>query len=433
MEKTYSIIDIETTGGYRSGNKITEIAILNFNGSEVVGQFSTLINPEISIPYGITRLTGINNEMVRDAPKFYEVAKKIVEMTEGNIFVAHNVFFDFNFIKHEFRELGYSFNRDKLCTVRLARQFLPGHESYSLGNICNDLGINITARHRALGDALATVELLKLILSKNEFGKEQFVESKKLNIPKDLDRSVYESLPEKPGVYYFYSKEGGLLYIGKSKNIKKRVASHFRPDMKRKKDIALKNAVANIEFKLMGSELAALLFENSQIAQLRPPYNVALKSSYFPINVILCEKSNPFELKRTTLKNDDTGLCSFKNKNNSQGFINNIYKSFLNTGQDSIDFETKKSQFLNKFGEELYNNLLKQNFNRLIPKKSSFILQLAGRKRGESCHLMVEDYVPKRLVFDSSETEMIDLHSTPQMQRMLFSYIRALDLREARL
>ena len=153
----YSIIDIETTGGSRQGNKITEIAIINFDGEKVIDEFSTLINPEISIPYSITRLTGITNEMVANSPKFYEVAKKIVEMTKGNVFVAHNVFFDYNFIKHEFSELGFQYSAERLCTVRLSRKLLPGHASYSLGKLCKDLGIEITARHRALGDAKATV------------------------------------------------------------------------------------------------------------------------------------------------------------------------------------------------------------------------------------------------------------------------------------
>ena len=426
--KTYSIIDIETTGGYRNGNKIIEIAIINFNGKVIIEEFSTLINPEINIPFTITKLTGITNEMVTDAPKFFEVAKKIIEMTEGNVFVAHNVFFDFNFIKHEFSDLGYIFKRDKLCTVRLARKFLPGHGSYSLGKICSDLSISISARHRALGDALATVELLKLITSKNDFGKEDFSESKKIAIPKDVDREQFEKLPEKTGIYYFYSKDNALLYIGKSKNIKKRVSSHFRPDMKRKKDINLKNLIARIEFKLLGSELASLLFENSLIFELKPPFNTALKGSMFPVHVTLSKKTSPYSLKTSTQDLIKSEVHSFKNKKNARAFINSIYQSFLNIDEDSIEFETKKRKFINKFGEKLFNNFLLEGLNYMIPKKETFMLKLNGRSHNESCLLVVINHRPERLVFVGDQKEIIKLNSTPQMQRMLYNYIKKFKL-----
>jgi DNA polymerase III subunit epsilon len=163
----YAIIDIETTGTSALFGKITEIAIFIHNGNEVTDSFTTLINPECLIPWNITRLTGISNEMVAEAPKFYEVAKQIVELTTGKIFVAHNAIFDYSFIKEEFKRLGYDYRRRMLCTVKLSRKLLPGHRSYSLGNICADMGININGRHRAAGDAFATVKLFELLLSQN--------------------------------------------------------------------------------------------------------------------------------------------------------------------------------------------------------------------------------------------------------------------------
>jgi DNA polymerase-3 subunit epsilon len=162
----YAIIDIETTGGSPKTDKITEIAIYVHDGQKVVDEFVTLINPQRNIPYFITKLTGINDEMVKNAPKFYEVAKKIVELTDNKIFIAHNVSFDYGFVKSEFNSLGYSYNRECLCTVKLSRKLIPGKRSYSLGNICSDLGININDRHRAAGDALATVKLFELLNTK---------------------------------------------------------------------------------------------------------------------------------------------------------------------------------------------------------------------------------------------------------------------------
>jgi DNA polymerase III subunit epsilon len=161
----YAIVDIETTGGSHKCEKITEIAIFVHDGEKVIREFSTLVNPEKSIPYFITNLTGITNEMVAHAPKFYEIAREVVEITENCIFVAHNVSFDYHFVREEFLNLGYDFQRETLCTVKLSRKFIPGKRSYSLGNICQELGIDINGRHRAAGDALATVKLFEVLLS----------------------------------------------------------------------------------------------------------------------------------------------------------------------------------------------------------------------------------------------------------------------------
>lgn len=161
----YTIIDIETTGNSFLSGKITEIAIYVHDGFNVIESFSSLINPECYISPFITNLTGIDNEMVKDAPKFYEIARKIIELTNNRIFVAHNVSFDYKFIKEEFNKLGYNFERKTMCTVRMSRKYLPGHRSYSLGNICRDLEIPIVGRHRAAGDALATTKLFEIILN----------------------------------------------------------------------------------------------------------------------------------------------------------------------------------------------------------------------------------------------------------------------------
>lgn len=164
----FSIIDIETTGHSFRHGKITEIAVIQHNGQNITDSFSTLINPEMDIPYFITDLTGIDNEMVKNAPKFYEVAKKVVQMTSGRTFVAHNASFDYNFIREEFARLGYDYQSKTLCTVQLSRKLLPGHRSYSLGKLCAELGININGRHRAAGDAFATVKLFEILMEKHQ-------------------------------------------------------------------------------------------------------------------------------------------------------------------------------------------------------------------------------------------------------------------------
>ena len=154
----YAVCDIETTGGNNRAGKITEIAIFLLEDGKIIDEFSSLINPERPIPPFITQLTGITDAMVEDAPKFYEVAARIVEITKDAVFVAHNVSFDYNFIVTEFARLGYVFQRDKFCTLANSRKLIPGHASYSLGNLCADLNIQLIDRHRATGDARATVD-----------------------------------------------------------------------------------------------------------------------------------------------------------------------------------------------------------------------------------------------------------------------------------
>ncbi|SHF82746.1 DNA polymerase-3 subunit epsilon [Mariniphaga anaerophila] len=164
----FAIIDIETTGNSYKHGQITEVAIFQHNGIEVTDSFTSLVKPDMDIPLFITRLTGISNEMVQNAPRFYEIARKVVEMTAGRTFVAHNVNFDYKFVKEEFNRLGYNFNRKTLCTVKLSRKLMPGHKSYSLGNLCAEKGIEINGRHRAAGDALATVKLFEMLLKEND-------------------------------------------------------------------------------------------------------------------------------------------------------------------------------------------------------------------------------------------------------------------------
>ena len=160
----YCIVDIETTGNGIKGNKITEISIFKYNGTEVVDEFTSLVNPESLIPTHITALTGITNSMVADAPLFSEIAESILNITKDCVFVAHNVNFDYNIIRNEFKAIGVIFNRKKLCTVRLSRALMPGYRSYSLGKLCKSLDIQLTDRHRARGDAEATTVLFNQLL-----------------------------------------------------------------------------------------------------------------------------------------------------------------------------------------------------------------------------------------------------------------------------
>jgi DNA polymerase III subunit epsilon len=278
----YVVIDVETTGGTPKNSKIIELSMFKVVDSQIVDEYTTLINPECEIPQFIERFTGITNAMVQNSPKFYEVAKDVNAFTEDCIFVAHNVGFDYGMYRREFLSLGFDYRRSHLCTVRSSRVVIPGHDSYSLGKLTKALGIGLHGRHRARGDAEATAHLF-LLLEKTDKNQLSTFLQHEINpeiLHPNLDLTSLEDLPAKSGIYKFYDETNRLLYIGKSKNIKKRVDQHLR-NTKTKKGLELRAEIAKIEPKVTGNELVALLLESKLIKKHRPPYNTALKGTSF--------------------------------------------------------------------------------------------------------------------------------------------------------
>lgn len=273
----YTVIDIETTGGSH-GNRITEIAAVKTDGLRILDSYETLVNPEIFIPKSITLLTGITNAMVQRAPLFEDIADDLVAFLDNTVFVAHNVTFDYGIVKNHFEDLGYTFNKKKLCTVRLARTVLPGHASYSLGKLCTDLGIKNHSRHRAMGDAKATVELFHHIITQD---KDDFIFlslnqlSGEASLPPNLPKEEFEKLPETAGVYYLLGEDLKILYVGKAKEIKKRISTHFTESSRKKAELLRK--IYHVSYQETGNELVALLLESDEIKKHYPPYNKAQK------------------------------------------------------------------------------------------------------------------------------------------------------------
>ncbi|MFH7000034.1 exonuclease domain-containing protein [Flavobacterium sp. FlaQc-57] len=279
-KQEYAIVDIETTGGNASGSRITEIAIIIHDGKNVIERYETLVNPEKEIPISIFALTGIDNEMVRHAPIFDAISEKVLEMLTDRIFVAHNVNFDYSFVRHQLEQAGFKWTARKLCTVRAARKIKPGLGSYSLGNLCDSLDISLENRHRAGGDADATAILFSRLLEWDDEGhiaKMIKNTAQDQRLPPNLPPEDFNKLPEKPGIYYFYNEVKKVIYVGKAINLKKRVASHFSGHKINSQRQNFLRDIYEISFEVCATELMALLLECTEIKKLWPTYNRALK------------------------------------------------------------------------------------------------------------------------------------------------------------
>ena len=293
----YAIVDIETTGGHASANGITEIAICIHDGKEVVKRFCTLINPYREIPIYIQALTGITNEMVQNAPSFGQVAHEIFQLLNGHVFVAHNVNFDYSFVRYHLGLAGYDLQSNKLCTVRLGRKIIPGLPSYSLGKLCRHLGIENNGRHRAAGDANATAVLFSMLLNNdkdNHIKAALKQNSKEQVLPPNLPKKAITALPQTPGVYYFHDEKGKVIYVGKAKNIKKRVSSHFtgnNPGLQRQE--FLRN-IHQVTHQVCGTELIAFVLEAVEIKRLWPKYNRSLKRFEHAYGIYVFEDQRGF-------------------------------------------------------------------------------------------------------------------------------------------
>ena len=328
----YAIVDIETTGGYAAANGIIEISIQIYDGNTVIESFESLVNPGQVIPKYIQAFTGITNEMVAEAPRFEEIAEKVYTILQGNIFVAHNVNFDFSFVKNHLEFYGYTLQSRKLCTVRLSRQIFPGLPSYSLGNLCQSLEININNRHRAGGDAMATVLLFKMLkendtndcitLSLNRNSKEQV-------LPPNVPKQHFTQLPQTPGVYYFHDVKGKVVYVGKAKNIKKRVNSHFSNNSDGRQKQNFVRHVHAITYKECGTELMACILEAAEIKRLWPQFNQAQKKTEDVYGIYQYEdQSGYMRLVVDKKRRHSTPVCSFHYKVDVLNFLKKLITRF---------------------------------------------------------------------------------------------------------
>jgi len=277
----YTILDIETTGGKFNEEGITEIAIYKFDGHTVVDQFISLVNPEKEIQKFVVNLTGINNKMLQNAPKFYEIAKRIIEITKDCTLVAHNSSFDYRILSTEFNRLGYDFNRNTLCTVELSKKLILDQPSYSLGKLIKALGIPMTDRHRASGDALATVQLFKLLLEK-DIGKAIIQNSVKYydkRTEKERLQKLLDAVPKELGLFYIHDTEGKVIYLGRGKNVKSEVNKLFLKQTRRA--LKVQSKATSITYEKTGNDLFTRLKYYIELETLAPKYNLKKKRKPF--------------------------------------------------------------------------------------------------------------------------------------------------------
>ena len=395
----FAILDVETTGGYGTKNRITEIAVIIHNGIREIERYSTLVNPETFIPQRITELTGINNHMVKNAPLFKDVARKIWDLTEGRIFVAHNVSFDYGVIRNEFNQLGADFTRRKLCTVRLARKVLPGKDSYSLGKLCFSLGINLDNAHRALADTQVTVKLFEILL---KTGGEKVLKSelralnKETKIPPYLDEQVYNDLPNVCGVYRFYNKDESVIFVGASKEIKMQIGKQFKSVDGANKESELVMEVANISYDITVSELIAELEAAKYLEKYKPFFNKLKKPVSFNIGIKQYTDQNGYHrlvIDRKAKQSTDFFL-KFSKQADAKIFLEELVrKGRLCTkmvGLENVDFECSqlyqgmcKGACVRDEDADSYNQRLKHTLQNKVYKGDSFLVKDVGRSIDE--------------------------------------------------
>ena len=416
----YTVIDVETTGGVRNG-RMTEICIITIENMQITDIWSSLINPESYIPSNITALTGITDEMVADAPRFHEIAEIIETKTKDAIFVAHNVNFDFGFLKKEFGLLGEIFSRRKLCTVRLSRQLIPGLPSYSLGKLCRSVGISLKDAHRAEADTRATTTLFLKLLEKD--GVDDFTvfsnflnkASREATLPPHINSDDFNKLPSTAGIYLFKDKKGKMLYVGKAKNIKKRVLSHIYAKFQKSIDMCAETH--HLDFVETGNELCALLLEADYIRQFYPKYNKAQKRPVKTYQII--SYTNRIGVEQLALGETRSAVNSVYTLYNKIAGIELLitlckkydlcpkFTALQTTNEPCSHYKITDCKGVCSGNEapEAYNKRVFKALDELQNTKETFIIKQKGRTAAEQAIILIADGVYQGFGFiDSSET-----------------------------
>lgn len=342
-------LDLETTGATASYDRITEIGLIEVEHGRLNGEWSTLVNPGTRIPPFIEALTGISNDMVALAPTFAEVARELKARLDGRLLVAHNARFDYGFLKNEFKRLGIDFRAPVLCTVKLSRALYPEHQRHNLDSLIERHGLQAEARHRALADAQLIHQFWQKIHADRSSEAIEAALSKqnaRPSLPPNLDAANLEDLPDTPGVYLFYGENNLPIYVGKAKDLRKRVLSHFSADVRSAKEMALAQQVRRIDWIVTAGEIGALLRESALVKELLPTQNRQLRKNEEVCTWTLVDEGEGWLRPQLTLAHElDFGLSTscyglFKNSKEANTVMRQLVESHhlcdMLTGQQPI-------------------------------------------------------------------------------------------------
>lgn len=351
----YSIIDIESNGAGFRKECIIDIAIFRYDGHKIVDQFISLVNPESDITPFVQKLTNISPKMVKTAPKFHELAKRVIEITEGTTLVGHNIDFDFRMLRQSFQRLGYDYQINTLDTIPLAKKLIPDEVSYSLGKLVRSLGIPLVNAHRAEGDARATLELFKLLVSKdteNEIIQEQHEETNAKTYINKI-KLLTQDLPSEKGFVYFQNESGKIIFSDHVQDINRFSKKLF--NSKSKKFEEIQRDVEQINFELTGTDIIAKLIQNSKNIKKRDTLPFGL---YF--------RSNKYIVEKNTLNKQEKPILKFRS---------------FTQGSKAVKFISKIEEFADV---EIFKK-------KIEFKKRNELWLGAGRKLGEKLFLIIEN------------------------------------------
>ena len=362
----YTIVDIESTGGKFNEESIIEVAAYKFDGTSIKDQFISLVNPQRDIHPYVEKLTGITSKIVKTAPKFHEIAKRVVEITSDSILVAHNAQFDYRILQLEFKRLGYDFSMKSLCTVILSQELLPDQESYKLGRLSRSLGIPLKDRHRASGDALATVELFKILLEKDI--KQNIIKKSIVEFPGESMNSLFkdtiENLNNEVGVFYIYNKHKKLIYIDYSKDIKNKVVKLFTS----KKFIPkyVQNNFKSIKVHKTGNISISVIKALNEIRSLKPKINNNIDPKIFhkTEKPDIISKLKDFIITFNGKNENDKSFIFFKNeKFTGYGYFD-LFNN-INTEQ-KLNSRLVKVDESNKVKNYVYRLIFQKKYKKLL-------------------------------------------------------------------
>lgn len=384
--------------------------------------------------------------MLRSAPKFYEVAKRIVEITEDCTIVAHNAKFDYRILRTEFKRLGFDFKRKTLCTIELSKELIPNQSSYSLGKLARALGIPVSDRHRASGDALATVKLFKLLLNKDT---QKYIVQNSIRFepkyqmePRHIE--IIENLPATTGVYYIHRPNGEIIYIGKSNNIKKRINQHFTGTSPKSRKI--QQLVAAVTYETTGSELVALLKESEEIKKIKPLYNRALRRNIFTHALYSFTDDNGYiNLKIDTADGRKKPITTFSNRQSAKQFLFHAVENYQlcqklagihNTKGSCFNFNLKacNGACIKKEDISVYNSRVNQLISKNSYSNKNLIIIDKGREIEERSAVVIKNGIFYGLGFfnlnhqitrvDVLESFITPMQNNRDTQHIIQSYMR---------